>query len=56
MRTILLILILLITSNILKSQVKNTISINNIEYEVIVDTITHKIRSCEIIVFCSYSM
>lgn len=48
MKTLLLLILLIISINSF-TQTKDTITINNVEYEAIIDTITHKVRSCEII-------
>lgn len=42
-------MLLLLLSFIGLSQVRDTIIIDNIKYEIIINTITHKVKSCEII-------
>ena len=49
MKKVLLIIIVMITSLIVQGQVKDTIFIDNIEYEVIIDTLTHQVRECWVI-------
>lgn len=48
MKTLLLLILLIISTNLF-AQTRDTVTINNVEYEVIIDNITYKVRSCEII-------
>lgn len=49
MKYIILIIILTIISNVGLTQIRDTVSIKNIEYEFVIDTITHKIIQYKVI-------